>query len=349
MDDVTIYKNIYLLLVSFSILIAFHILPNSQNRLVFKHLNGLTIFTVLFVTFLIGTVPVFGEGDRTNYQEGFLNAKNVSLETVVQERLFFLYYKFCSFFMDYQTWFVLTAFIYTFNYYYFSKKVTANYFILFLGLITNFIFFSYGTNTIRAGLACSILLLALSKIENRILFYALLISAVGFHNSMLLPVAAILISKQFNATRYYYYFWLICVPLSLILGGQIQLFMSGLVEEKRLVEYLAAEETFYNVGFRIDFLIYSFIPIAVGYYYIYKKRYKDRFYAIVYNTYVLCNAFWILVIRANFSDRFAYLSWFLYMVVLLYPLLHKPLFAFQSRIIALILILNALFTFYMLR
>ena len=33
------------------------------------------------------------------------------------------------------------------------------------------------------------------------------------------------------------------------------------------------------------------------------------------------NAFWIMVIRAEFSNRFAYLSWFLYPIVLAYPLL----------------------------
>lgn len=298
----------------------------------------------------MGTHPTLNDySDRFTYMSSYLDARNVTLESVVQERFFFIYYKFCSLFMDYKLWFVLTAFIYTFNYYFFCKKVTANYFLLFLGILTNFIFFSYGINTIRAGLACSILLLALSKIENRTVFYVLLVTSIGFHNSMLLPVIAILVSKQFNATRYYYYFWFLCVPVSLVLGSQIQLFMSGFVEEKRLIDYLAAEETDYNVGFRIDFVIYSFIPIAVGYYYIYRKQYQDRFYAIIYNTYVLCNSFWVLVIRANFSDRFAYLSWFLFMVVLLYPLLNKRLFAFQSRIIALIFILNALFTFYLSR
>lgn len=34
--------------------------------------------------------------------------------------------------------------------------------------------------------------------------------------------------------------------------------------------------------------------------------------------------FWVLVIRANFSDRFAYLSWFMYALVMMYPLLESP-------------------------
>ena len=40
--------------------------------------------------------------------------------------------------------------------------------------------------------------------------------------------------------------------------------------------------------------------------------------------YILANTFWILVIRANFSDRFAYLSWFIYSAVLIYPLVTNP-------------------------
>ena len=32
------------------------------------------------------------------------------------------------------------------------------------------------------------------------------------------------------------------------------------------------------------------------------------------------------MIRARFSNRFAYLSWFLYPIVLVYPLIEMPLF-----------------------
>lgn len=65
--------------------------------------------------------------------------------------------------------------------------------------------------------------------------------------------------------------------------------------------------------------------MLVGWYYIYRKKFNDRFYTLIYNSYLLTNIFWILVIRANFSDRFAYLSWFLIPFLLVYPLLKQKL------------------------
>jgi len=46
---------------------------------------------------------------------------------------------------------------------------------------------------------------------------------------------------------------------------------------------------------------------------------SDPFYARLVNTYLLSNAIWLLVIHAEFSNRFAYLSWFMMPWVLLYP------------------------------
>ena len=88
--------------------------------------------------------------------------------------------------------------------------------------------------------------------------------------------------------------------------------------------YLTAVETHYNVGFRIDFVLYSCLPIIIGYIYQNRLHYKNEFYSLIHSTYIIANAFWVLVIRANFSDRFAYLSWFMYALVMMYPLLENP-------------------------
>lgn len=59
--------------------------------------------------------------------------------------------------------------------------------------------------------------------------------------------------------------------------------------------------------------------------------------------YLLTNTFWILIIRANFSDRFAYLSWFIYSVILLYPLVTRPVVRRQGIWVATILLGMTLF------
>lgn len=349
MDNTVLYKNIYLAIVGFSILIAFLVASNSSKSINFKSLNKLTGLLLVSLVLLMGTYPIMEDfSDRHLYFMQYIEIQETNLNSVLKDKLFSVYMTVCGLFIKVEFWFMLTSLIYTLNFFFFSKKITANYFILFLALITNFVFFAYGVNTMRAGLASSFLLLALSKMDRKKLFYFYLLISIGFHNSMLLPVLAILLARKYDVTKYYYYFWIFCVPLSFAFGSQIQVLMASFVEEERFVDYLTKQESDYNMGFRIDFIIYSFIPIVAGYYYIFKKNYKDKFYSIIYNSYIIANAFWILVIRANFSDRFAYLSWYIYIVVLLYPLLNKQLFNGQSRIIALILLYNSIFTIYMM-
>ena len=85
------------------------------------------------------------------------------------------------------------------------------------------------------------------------------------------------------------------------------------------------QNTSYQVGFRVDFIIYSLTPIIIGYYFIFKKKFRDNFYTLLYNSYILTNIFWILVIRANYTYRFAYLSWFMMPFIMVYPLLKQKL------------------------
>jgi hypothetical protein len=72
----------------------------------------------------------------------------------------------------------------------------------------------------------------------------------------------------------------------------------------------------------------------------------DPFYARLVNTYLLTNAVWILVIHANFSNRFAYLSWFMMPWVLVYPfipgkVIHRP----RLQLLAAVLFAQYLFTY----
>ena len=71
-------------------------------------------------------------------------------------------------------------------------------------------------------------------------------------------------------------------------------------------------------------------------------------YSYLLNSYILCNSFWVMMIRASYSNRFAYLSWFLYPVVLAYPLLKFPVFETNNKQkVALILLAHTAFTIIM--
>lgn len=223
----------------------------------------------------------------------------------------------------------------------------------FLAIIGAFSFYTYGVNGIRNGMAASIVILALSYVDTnkwKAVFWAFV--AVNIHNSMLLPVAAMLVCMVHNNTRHYFYFWLLSIVVSATVGSTMETLIAGLgiVDDDRFASYLtkhAAAGTFSSTGFRWDFLLYSCVPILIGYYYVVKKGFQDRTYLFFLNTYILANSFWVMVIRANFSNRFAYLSWFLYGIVLVYPFLKCEYVKGRDAKLRLVLLGNVVFTYFM--
>jgi hypothetical protein len=223
------------------------------------------------------------------------------------------------------------------------------WFFGFLFFITAFSFWAYGTNGVRNGLAGSLFLFGVSK-EKRIYQLFWIGLAIGFHKSMLLPTAGFILANVYNQPKKMIFFWLLCIPLSLIGGTFFETFFGSLGFDDRL-EYLTEgninDDNFSSTGFRWDFVLYSATAIFAGWFYIVRKGYRDKVYFWLFNIYIFSNAFWILVIRANFSNRFAYLSWFMIGLIIIYPLLKKNFFSSQYKKVGFILLLQFAFTFLM--
>jgi hypothetical protein len=244
------------------------------------------------------------------------------------------------------------AFFYVLGYFIFAKrfikKEYIGYFII--ASFLSFGFAAYGVNTIRAGVALSVFLIALANYNSRIKFFSISLISVLIHKSLLLPLVAFHTTKYITKTKYYYYFWLLCLLIS---GVNIS-FISGFVEsiigqsDDRFIGYLA-DETLerYNVGFRIDFILYSVIPILIGRMYVLKYYFQDIWYKRIFHTYLLTNAVWLLVIRMAFTDRMAYLSWFLIPILLLYPLFNHEMPINKKKWLFLILLGIHAFTSFM--
>lgn len=189
-------------------------------------------------------------------------------------------------------------------------------------------FFTYGTNGIRNGLACAMTLTVFSYLtgnkRDKIMALAIAFCTINIHRTTLLPLGMAISSMYFvKSFKQAYSIWILSILISLVAGEPITSFFAGLGFDDRL-SYLTEEQDkgmFSNSGFRWDFLIYSMMPIVLGYYVVIKRGIQDRTYSLLLNTYTLANAFWVMVIRANYSNRFAYLSWFMYPIVLAYPLL----------------------------
>ena len=179
--------------------------------------------------------------------------------------------------------------------------------------------------------------------------------ALGVHRSTMLPSAAAIVSVYFiKDTKIALRFWMASIVISLVAGPLVEQFFGALGFDDRLTSYSQRqmdaaymEKNFSHTGFRWDFLLYSAMPVAMIWYVAKRRRFNDKTFSMIANTYLLCNAFWIMVIRASFSNRFAYLSWFMYPVVFYYPLLRMNLWEDQDRKTALILFLYSSFTFFM--
>jgi hypothetical protein len=145
---------------------------------------------------------------------------------------------------------------------------------------------------------------------------------------MLLPFVAFLISSfVIKDNKKALYFWLLTIPISLlfrdILENFAELIFSSdtVIQDDRASTYFSEEGQKYRVSgqFRWDFIIYSGVAVFVGYWAILKKKLSNPLYTLIFRTYIIANGMWILLIYAPYTNRVAYLSWFLMPIVLTVP------------------------------
>jgi hypothetical protein len=308
----------------------------------------LLVFTVLY----IGFRPISGRffGDTGTYARLFYDYASGSSVSGGKDLLFNNFMKASSYFMGVHFFFFLCSLLYTLPLYLICKKWFKElWFFGFLFFITAFSFWAYGTNGVRNGIAGSLFLFGISR-NKRLWQITWIIISICFHKTMLLPAAGLILANVYNQPKKMIFFWLLCIPLSLIGGTFFETFFGSLGFDDRL-EYLTEgnvnDDDFSSTGFRWDFIIYSATAVFAGWYYIVKKEYRDKVYFWLFNTYLFSNAFWILVIRANFSNRFAYLSWFMIGLVIIYPLLKQNILYHQYKKVGYILVLQFAFTFLM--
>tara|TARA_B110000091_G_scaffold85830_1_gene94249 strand:+ start:2299 stop:3387 length:1089 start_codon:yes stop_codon:yes gene_type:complete len=263
-----------------------------------------------------------------------------------------IFMKVCSGIMTAEYFFLLCSIFYITPLYIVSKKwLGGNRYFIFLMFIASFSFWAYGTNGIRNGIATSLFVLGISYTNKRILQYGITTLSFFVHASTIIPISAFIVSIFYKNPKHYLMGWLFCIPLSLAFGGVFENLFASLGFQDDRLSYLTEgninNDNFAYTGFRWDFLIYSASAVFAGYYFIIKKQFKDKIYIQLFNIYVMANAFWILVIRANFSNRFAYLSWFLMAVVIFYPFLKKRFFKNQYKVLAYVILAYFGFTYLM--
>lgn len=302
--------------------------------------TGQRIMTVLFLFTLLymGLRPVSGRAfvDMRNYATIF-DFYAAGFPVIDPKDILFEYFIWgMAQWVPQGVFFFVCALLYLLPLYFACKKWFGEYwFYGLLMLMCTLTFWAYGVNGIRNGIASSVFLLALSR-DKRWVQWALIIVSILTHKSMAIPAIGWLVVHFYANTTTYLRFWFLCIPVSFVLGRTIEDFFLGLgIMDETTVGYLAEGSELLDqevkTGFRWDFLLYSGLGTFAGWYFIVKRKYEDQFYQWLFHAFLFANAVWILVIRANFSNRFAYLSWFMLGIVIIYPMLKMKFFHDQNR------------------
>lgn len=314
-----LYKYIYLILITIITLVTVEYRKDLRTRENLSPSLILCVFLVLFIGFRPHSGRYFG--DTYNYAnwwgvqswEGFQwDVSNIIFDN--------LYNYWGSIFPDATPLFVFMAALYFFFLFMACQKLfPSNTLITFLVCLAAFSTFSYGTNGIKAGVAASLFLVALAYRDHFLISVLFLFLSWGFHHSMQVPVAAYILTLIIKSHNWYFYGWLFCLVMAVGHVSFFQNLFAGFTDESGS-NYLSDTADYgLKFGFRLDFVIYGAMPVLMGYYVKYKYLLNDKLYDIILNMYLTCNGIWMLCMYASFTNRIAYLSWFMYPILLIYP------------------------------
>lgn len=357
------YQPIYLFIVSLFSLQAYakykkRDVPMNERQT--RTLNGECFILMSLMVLFIGFRPVSGKyfGDMANYVESYdVFYKNVPFvfnplaENVLWDNWWAWW---GSKNLGTESFFLLSATIYFFCTFIACRKWFPNdTFIAYLIFLAAFSTFSYTTNGCKAGNGAALFLVAMAYRNKLHICIPFLLLSLGFHHSMKLPIFAFIVTNVYKNPKTYLIAWCVCVILSL---AHVTWFQSWFAQisadhgDAKGANYLLGSDTNGwggKSGFRFDFILYSAMPIWIGYYALYKKRIKSANYNFILNTYTVLNAVWILCMYAEFTNRIAYLSWFMYPFVLTYPLICENWGTQKYRTLSKIMILHLGFTLFM--
>lgn len=317
----------------------------------------LGIILIVVVILYMGLRPVLGHyfGDTTTYAYKFYQIQDPFYIPEVNEKGEYIFFFIMGWFAKYSSvhiFFLFCSTVYIGALWWAMKRIFGDYYYIpLLVAMSMFTFWAYGVNGVRNGMASSIVILAISFRKNLPVAIGLSILAIGIHKSLMLTVGAAVLAWFVTNPRIFIYMWFGSIALSIALGNNIGNFFLalGIGGDDRFESYLTSTqyaEQFSRIGFRWDFLLYSAMPILIGWYFIFKKKYTDEFYLWIFNIYLITNSFWVLVIRTAFSNRFAQLSWFIMPLVLIYPFVKKQFWSDQQEKLGWFILVFYSLTFY---
>jgi len=342
MIPVPYYITVYYITISFITLILCTKLFES-NKVKIESISKNKIWSVvlLLVTILfIGLRDPWGAfeyfGDTITYSSAFVYYSTyIFVDDLFRDIGFSALMKFCSSFMTISMFYLFCAFLYVYPVYITFIKWFDNFAIYALLIyVLAMSFLSFGINGVRNGLAVSFFIFAMGNINKKWLMILFMFLAASMHKSILLPIILFFVCRFIKNIKWTIFIWFISIPACLLTGNTIlnftQTFLSGIISDTRMSNEIMLN----NIGFRLDFLIYSAVAIGFGWFYVIKKKFNDKFYIQLLNTYILTNAVWIAVFMYDpYTNRYAFLSWCIMPIVMVYPLLKENFMKNKYRFI----------------
>ena len=279
---------------------------------------------------LIGTRPVSGFyfADMSTYAQTFDMVSAGRFSAWESDPGFALLTKICAAIMSVDGYFLVCAILYIVPVFVATRAMHNEWaFAVLLAFAGGFSFYSYGVNGIRNGIATSILLCAFAFHNRKLVMLMLLAIAISFHTAAALPAVAFFACCIYLNLGLCAVIWAAALSASIFYGESMSVILGGLIslgDEERLLKYTAG--TGFGAdkgGFRLDFILYGILPLVVSYALADRQIRSDKFYRNLIGAYLLTNAFWLLAMYAAFSNRFAYLSWFMMPWIVIYPFLPK--------------------------
>lgn len=326
----SIYQYIYLAFVAIVTFVSIgkykrYPLEANVNQ---KSSTGAELLLVAVMTLFIGLRPisdVFVDMSAYNFNYQRLQDSAFFFTWETDNKIFDNFFNWwgCSGF-DLHLFFLIMAAIYFGGGYIGIKRLFREYamiaYVVFLGAFSTF---SYSTNGIKAGAATSLFIMALGYMGKKTLCVALMLLSLGFHHSMIMPIAAFVLTIFFKNPKWYYYGWFACFLLAVFHVTYFQFLFGGMADEQGASYLMATEATSEaHIGFRPDFVLYSAVPVWIGYQIEMRRDIKlSNTYHTLMHFYLATNAIWMLCMYAEFNNRIAYLSWFVYPIVIIFPFL----------------------------
>jgi len=330
MFEAQYYKIIYFLIVGIlTFFVSFNYLGYNVNRVQKSRRRpqfGTVLLTIVMIV-LIGFRPISGRyfidmrGYASSYASNFYAPFEFTWQTTnkIFDNLFLFM---ASKGIPVETFFFMMAFLYFGAMYMACRRLfPRDTMIAMLVCLAAFSTYPYAVNGIKAGVAASIFLMAIAYREKIILSVVLALISWGFHHSMQVVVVAYVLVLFVRNPKYYFLFWIVSLVLSALHVTFFQTLFANYTDDQG-AGYLVFESNEHwaeVIRFRPDFILYSALPVAIGYYTVIVRHVKSSIYLFILELYLMTNGVWMLCMYATFTNRIAYLSWFMYPIVLLYP------------------------------